>query len=210
MKLSEVQWHKRPDFPIDPDWIIEVSDEISMPIALARRDRKQGNGTQRIYRNQYTEDNRGVKVEYGFWKLTGLPMNLTAGRGGDGGVDFKLPNGETIDVKGTERLDRLALKETAVAQCADILVLAIVSGIVVQFVGWETRKTILACPLETMQPLGNRAHCLPIPLLLPLALLKKKDRPDIDRSSKQPYKLKKNDLSHLRTTGSERGSLGSR
>lgn len=169
-------------FVFDPNWKLYVPDSISMPIALARRNGKEGHGTKRIYPNQYTEDNRGVKVEYSFWKLTGLPMDMRAGRGGDGGIDFTLPNGETIDVKGTERLDRLCLKESAVAKCADILSVAKVTGDWVWFAGWETRKTILACPLETMQPLGNRAHCLPFDLLLPMALLKKK----IDRILTDP------------------------
>ena len=90
-----------------------------------------GNHTPRLNNRLgclYTENERGIIGEFAFSMLSGLPVDNEI-KLKDHGIDFKLPNGKTIDVKTSHRKSaysafNLLIKNTDVEQnsVADYLI----------------------------------------------------------------------------------------
>ena len=129
---------------------VKVTGAVLANIAKTRANGHEGN--DRFFADPHAEELIGVKAEYAFETLTGLPMDRTQRPGGDDGCDHGfVMNGRLwrIDVKAARNPHYLLLKQKdAQRDGAEILVLAKVDGDLVEFLGWETRKTMLDMPVR--------------------------------------------------------------
>lgn len=137
---------------LDP---ITVTNEESMPEARWRRGIRKGKGSPRFCQDEpegeFAEENRGVKPEFAFEKLTGLKASRRKNVLSDGHVDFEFwykGVRKTIDVKGYKNPLCLLVKEWEIKKCAGCLVLAKVDGDKVTFLGWTTRIIMAAQPVK--------------------------------------------------------------
>jgi len=100
----------------------------------------------------------GVAGEIAFAREFGLEVDTTARPEGDGGVDFTLSNGLTVDVK-TYRKPYHLLREVNKPH-ADILVLAGFSDSTgeAHLIGWEWDSEMVKCPTRDFG-YGIVSHC---------------------------------------------------
>lgn len=88
----------------------------------------------------------GVIAEGEFARQFNLPFNADIGSEGDGGYDFILPDGRTVDVKGTVRVNGNLLVPAADRKPlkADVYVLAIVDTDeeTAAFIGWASQDDV--------------------------------------------------------------------
>lgn len=112
----------------------------------------------------------GVAGERAFSEAFGLPMDALERLSGDGGVDFTLPSGLTVDVK-TYRKPLHLLREVDRDE-AQILVLAAYSDVTgdARLIGWEWDREMLKCPTNDFG-YGITSHYKPAGELQPIALL---------------------------------------
>ena len=131
-------------------WTFEVNPEVSGRIGKGR----QGihpNGTPRFFEDKNEEDIIGVKPELAFECLTGLKMDETLRRNGDGGIDFKfICDGREyyLDVKGARKPVNLLLKVEEEKNKVHILVLSKVESNTVTFLGWEWKCIVMTKPID--------------------------------------------------------------
>lgn len=139
---------------------------MSNRVAEKRHKAHAGHRTERFFSDPCAEDTAGATAEEAFERLTGLPMDRTVRKRGDGGTDFAFVhpvNGRrvTVDVKGTLNRGRLLLKADYVARhkTADIYVLADVAGSEVRWVGWATLQDMTSCPVMDLgRGILNHVH----------------------------------------------------
>lgn len=65
----------------------------------------------------------GVKGEYAFGKLAGLPLDTNVYQYGDGGYDHRLPNGLSVNTRYNHKIDGILFCEDPADFSADIIVL---------------------------------------------------------------------------------------
>lgn len=96
----------------------------------------------------------GLLAEYAFAKWAKLDRpKAIEGAYSDGGSDFTLPSGLTIDIKGSKRVEKLMLPIKKKIR-ADIYVLAMVDveGKSVRLMGWATAKEMSLAKQEKSKP----------------------------------------------------------
>lgn len=97
-------------------------------------------GTHRLYKDPNAENIVGVAGEIAFAEQFGFTIDeddLWQRPWGDGGYDFELANGTTIDVKCARKPVFLLVKETDIQQVADVLVLGkFIDVDTIKWVGW--------------------------------------------------------------------------
>jgi hypothetical protein len=127
------------------------------------------NGTERFYADRYEEDRIGCAGELVFADIYGLEVDLAPRPCGDEGLDFTLQDGTTIDVKTARKPYYLLVKCASRDKCADVLVLGkYFSDDIVEFLGWEIRDTLLACPRRDIGRKGIVSHYLAAERLIPM------------------------------------------
>lgn len=94
----------------------------------------------------------GVVAEAELAKLLGLPFQGDVGTRGDPGYDFILPDGRTLDVKGTERVNGNLIVPAMERKplVADLYALAIVDTNkgTAEFVGYATQEMVRQAPVK--------------------------------------------------------------
>ena len=91
----------------------------------------------------------GLCGEREFAIMFDLPMDLRLRPKGDGGIDFVLEDGRTVDVKTFRKAYNLLVEKSKASRCADILVLAqFHEGDDVELLGWATKDEIHAAPVK--------------------------------------------------------------
>lgn len=125
---------------------------------MADQRTKDQDATRSHKNKAITEDTDlvGVIAEGEFAKAYDLPFVNYSTPGGDAGFDFTLPDGRTVNVKGTGKIDGNLLVAAAPRKTkstvADLYVLAIVNkkDETADFVGWTTRDKVLAAKVRFM------------------------------------------------------------
>ena len=122
------------------------------PEAVARRSaiRVHG-GTKRLTGDEYYEDTLGLQAEQALPRWLGFKRNNVPLGHSDGGIDcfaYFPCSGRTvtIDVKGYRQPYHILVKPTDMARgLADVLILALVEGDWVTFLGWEYGGAMKLC-----------------------------------------------------------------
>ena len=132
-------------------------------------------GRVKIHRGQSTSnpirqdrEYLGISGEHAFHRSTGLALDMTVRRAGDGGHDFVV-HGQTIDVKCVSHVWRM-LVGTKERRC-DIRVLAYFRSLGRStLVGWEFDDVVREAPIRP--GLNNYVnHAIPVDALRPMAQL---------------------------------------
>lgn len=130
---------------------IRIDRDDAERLGKARQQIHRNNSTERFFDDPNTEDICGVMGEMAFSVYSGLPVDTNLYEHGDGKKDFEFTLGGrklSIDVKAARKPYNLLVKEKDAKDCADILILAGISGDDVSLIGWEHKSLMVLSPVK--------------------------------------------------------------